>query len=74
MGRNGGVDEWRLLVATHLSDTPVVELAAPVVEPVAEAPVPREHVEIAAFFLFQNGHPGSPEEIWHEAERSLATR
>ena len=73
MGRNGGVDEWRLLVATHLSDTPVVELAAPVIEPVAEAPVPREHVEIAAFFLFQNGHPGSPEEIWHEAERSLAT-
>jgi hypothetical protein len=45
-----------------------------VVEPVAETPVPREHVEIAAFFLFQNGHPGSPDEIWRDAERSLIAR
>jgi hypothetical protein len=71
MGRNGGVDAWREVVATQLAATPVVELATPVAQPVAEAPVPREHVEIAAFFLFQNGHPGTPEEHWRAAERSL---
>ncbi len=72
MGRNGGVDEWREIVATHLTAAPIVTVAEPIVA-VAETPVPREQVEIAAFFLAQTGHPGSPEEIWHEAERSLAT-
>ena len=66
MGRNGGVEEWRELVAAHLTSAPVVAAA--------ESPVPREHVEIAAFFLFVNGHPGGPDEHWREAERSLATR
>jgi hypothetical protein len=60
MGRNGGVEEWRAVAAAHLAATPV-----------SESPVPREHVELAAFFLFQNGHPGTPEEHWGEAERSL---
>lgn len=77
MGRHGGVDEWRKVVADHLS-TPVapviVETASPVaVDAVAETPVPREHIEIAAFFLFQNGHPGTPDDHWREAERKLAT-
>ena len=74
MGRHGGVDEWREVVATQLTPAPVGELATPVVEPVAETPVPREHVEIAAFFLSQNGHPGGPDEHWREAERSLTAR
>ena len=33
--------------------------------------MPREHIEIAAFFLSQNGHPGGPEEHWIAAERQL---
>ena len=53
MGRHGGVDGWREIVA------------------VAETPVPREHIEIAAFFLAQNGHPGTPEDHWREAERTF---
>ena len=64
MGRHGGVDEWRALVAAHLSE-------APAAEPVTKVAVPREHIEVAAFFLFQNGHPGGPNEHWREAERSL---
>jgi hypothetical protein len=72
MGRNGGVDEWREVVAAQLSAAPaVVTIAEPVV-PAADSPVAREHVEIAAFFLFQNGHPGGPDEHWREAERALA--
>jgi hypothetical protein len=40
---------------------------------VAETPVPREHIEIAAFFLALNGHPGTPEDHWREAERTFVT-
>ena len=36
--------------------------------------MPREHIEIAAFFLAQNGHPGKPEDDWRDAERSLIAR
>ena len=49
MGRNGGVDEWREIVAAHLTAAPVVERRRRrAVAPVAETPVPREHIEIAA--------------------------
>ena len=70
MGRHGGVDEWREIVAAHLTTAPVVTIAEPIVA-VAETPVPREHIEIAAFFLAQNGHPGTPEDHWREAERAV---
>ena len=67
MGRRGGVDSWREVVAAHLAGAPVAA------ESIAETLVPlEEQIAVAAYFLFQNGHPGSPEEIWHEAERSLA--
>jgi hypothetical protein len=63
MSRNGGVEQWRRLVAEHLATLSV--------EAHAESPVPREQVEVAAFFLALDGHPGTPEEHWLEAERSL---
>ena len=50
MGRHGGVDEWREIVAAHLTAAPVRHRRRAVVA-VAESPVPREHIEIAAFFL-----------------------
>ena len=31
-----------------------------------------EQIAIAAYFLFQNGHPGTPETHWQTAERQLA--
>jgi hypothetical protein len=61
MGRRGGVDSWREIVAAHLATATV------------ETPVPsEEQVAIAAYFLFQNGHPGGPETHWQAAERQLA--
>jgi hypothetical protein len=63
LGRRGGVDAWREVVANHL--TP-----APSVEPLA---VDEEHVRIAAYFMFQNGHPGGPDSHWLAAEREFAT-
>jgi hypothetical protein len=80
MGRRGGVDVWRDVVAAHLA-TPAGE---PVAEPVAtattEAPAvtplaapSEEQVRVAAYFMFQNGHPGGPESHWAAAERQLTT-
>jgi hypothetical protein len=71
MGRRGGVDAWREVVAQALA-TPA-ETAT-----VVEAPAPKfagpseEEVRIAAYFMFQNGHPGGPESHWHAAQRELA--
>jgi hypothetical protein len=89
MGRLGGVDAWRELVAQHLTSAAPVEAPAAVtttVEVVNEGPVTivettstativeaptEEHVRIAAYFLFQNGHPGGAEAHWQIAEREL---
>ena len=69
MGRRGGVDSWREVVAAHLAGAPVAEPA-----PVIETLVPlEEQIAVAAYFLFQNGHPGGPETHWQAAERQLAT-
>jgi hypothetical protein len=69
MGRRGGVDAWREIVAAHLAG------AVATVEPAAPAPeaqLTEEHIAIAAYFLFENGHPGGPETHWQTAERQLA--
>jgi hypothetical protein len=66
MGRRGGVDSWREVVAAHLearATTAVAVIAAP----------SEEQIAIAAYFMFQNGHPGGPETHWQAAERQLAT-
>ena len=69
MGRRGGVDSWREVVAAHLAGAPVPKVA----EPVTETLVPlEEQIAVAAYFLFQNGHPGGPETHWQTAERQLA--
>ena len=69
MGRRGGVDSWREVVAAHLAGAPVATVA----EPVADTLVPlEEQIAVAAYFLFQNGHPGGPETHWQTAERQLA--
>jgi hypothetical protein len=71
MGRRGGVDSWRELVAAHLAGAPA---PVPVVAaaPVAETLVPlEEQIAVAAYFLFQNGHPGDPATHWQAAERQL---
>jgi hypothetical protein len=70
MGRRGGVDSWREVVAARLA-TPAT--AAPVVAAtVAEPIVPlEEQIAVAAYFLFQNGHPGGPETHWQTAQREL---
>ena len=71
MGRRGGVDSWREVVAAHLTAAPA---ATPVAETVAEAFAPSEdQIAIAAYFLYRNGHPGDPETHWQTAERQLAT-
>jgi len=74
MGRRGGVDSWREVVTAHLAGAPVAEpLVEPVAAPIAEALVPvEEQIAVAAYFLFQNGHPGGPETHWQVAERQLA--
>ena len=68
MGRRGGVDSWREIVATHLAGAPATVTVAPVVEPLVPS---EEQIAIAAYFLFQNGHPGGPESHWQAAERQL---
>src|SRR6201991_3076374 len=88
MGRRGGVDAWREVVAARLAQEPADAPAAPAVEvapavpaaSVAEtAPAPEpetapslEDVRVAAYFLFENGHPGDAAAHWHAAERELA--
>ena len=67
MGRRGGVDAWREVVATHLAAGPV-----PVPTSAAISEASEEHIAIAAYFLFENGHPGDPETHWQTAERQLA--
>ena len=69
MGRRGGVDSWREIVAAHLAGAPAVAA----VEPVADTLVSlEEQIAVAAYFLFVNGHPGGPETHWQTAERQLA--
>ena len=73
MGRRGGVDSWREIVAAHLAGAPAPAPAVAVAEPVADTLVSlEEQIAVAAYFLFQNGHPGSPETHWQTAERQLA--
>ena len=61
MGRRGGVDAWREVVAAHLAGAPAATVA----------PF-EEQVAVAAYFLFENGHPGGPETHWQLAQRELA--
>jgi Protein of unknown function (DUF2934) len=68
MGRRGGVDAWREVVAAHLAGAPAPAPVEPAVEPVA--PI-EEQIAVAAYFLFENGHPGGPETHWQAAEREL---
>ena len=55
MGRRGGVDAWREIVAAHSPARPDArgrDGRAGVRQPI------EEQIAIAAYFLFQNGHPG----------------
>jgi len=63
MGRRGGVDAWRAVVAARL--------ATPAETTATVAPF-EEQVAVAAYFLFENGHPGGPETHWQLAQRELA--
>jgi hypothetical protein len=72
MGRRGGVDAWREIVAAHLA-APASEPAITVETTKIVVTVPEEQIAIAAYFMFQNGHPGDPESHWAAAERQLAT-
>src|SRR3954447_14636117 len=70
MGRRGGVDSWRELVAAHLAGAPAPAEAEPTF---VAAPTPtEEQIAIAAYFLFRNGHPGNSETHWQDAQRQLA--
>jgi hypothetical protein len=68
MGRRGGVDAWREVVAAHL-EAPVTKAEFGAVVPAPS----EEQIAIAAYFMFRNGHPGGPESHWAAAERQLAT-
>jgi hypothetical protein len=72
MGRRGGVDAWREVVAQALAVP--ASAPAPVEAPATArfAGPSEEEVRIAAYFMFQNGHPGGPESHWHAAQRELA--
>jgi hypothetical protein len=63
MGRRGGVDAWREVVAAHLTPAPVSETLVSL----------EEQIAVAAYFLFENGHPGGAETHWQAAERQLTT-
>src|SRR5262245_30741690 len=68
MGRRGGVDPWGQAVAAHLAGA-----QAPAPAPVAETLVSlEEQIAVAAYFLYENGHPGDSETHWQTAERQLA--
>jgi hypothetical protein len=71
MGRRGGVDAWREVVAAHLAGGAAAEEPAFVAAQTA-APT-EEQIAVAAYFLYENGHPGDPETHWQTAERQLAT-
>jgi hypothetical protein len=75
MGRNGGVDSWREVIAAHLAnpDETAVEVEVTTAEAAPVVTVSEEDVRVAAYFMFQNGHPGGPDSHWHAAERELAT-
>jgi hypothetical protein len=65
MGRRGGVDAWREVVSAHLE--------APRVAATVGTLASEEHVRVAAYFMFENGHPGDAAAHWHAAQRELAT-
>jgi hypothetical protein len=69
MGRRGGVDSWREIVAAHLAGAPAAAPVAAAVQPLEPS---EDQIAIAAYFLFPNGHPGGPETHWQAAERQLA--
>ena len=71
MGRRGGVDAWREVVAAHLAARGRAGRPRPRRSPRPFAPT-EEQIAIAAYFLFENGHPGDPETHWQTAERQLA--
>jgi hypothetical protein len=77
MGRRGGVESWREVVAAHLvapaTTEAIVVVETTTVETDTVVIVPEEQIAIAAYFMFQNGHPGSPESHWAAAKRQLAT-
>jgi hypothetical protein len=76
MGRRGGVDAWREVVAAQLAapaSAPAIEIETTTIETTTVVTVPEEQIAIAAYFMFQNGHPGGPESHWAAAERQLAT-
>ena len=71
MGRRGGVDAWREVVAQELA-TPAAP--APVAVKASTGRFARateEDVRVAAYFMFENGLPGGPEAHWHAAQREL---
>jgi hypothetical protein len=72
MGRRGGVDAWREVVAAHLASAaaPATVVEAPAF--VASTQPSEEEIAIAAYFLYENGHPGDPQAHWQTAERQLA--
>jgi hypothetical protein len=59
MQRRGGIAVWR-------------ERVTATAEPAFVATAGAADVAVAAYFLYQNGHPGGPEEHWLAAERELA--
>src|SRR3954447_11535519 len=74
MGRRGGVDAWRAVVATQLAGAPPAGAAVDDPEPpaaAAEASTTDEDVRVAAFFLYENGPPGDPADHWLAAEQRL---
>lgn len=67
MRRRGGIDAWRERAAPLGDAGPGAGLAA-----AEAAPAPlREDVERAAYFLYENGHPGDAVTHWLTAERLL---
>ena len=65
MGRRGGVDAWREIAAARPAPQ-TVTVAAETFAPT------EEQIAVAAYFLFENGHPGGPETHWQAAQRELA--
>jgi hypothetical protein len=64
MGRHGGVDAWREVVAAQFETSVLVDTPAVLSD---------EYLRVAAYFLFENGHPGGAESHWFAAEREFAT-